>query len=92
MDTGLIVLLTGALAFIFFIIQRSEAKKRRAVSLVMAFLIVVTLWYISTLQVWREAIIAFFLALFLNFLFYLLIGRYNPVGSSDDIHVLGMDD
>lgn len=27
-----------------------------------------------------------------SFLFWLLIGRYNPVGSSDAIQVIGMDD
>jgi hypothetical protein len=31
-------------------------------------------------------------ALVVNFLFWLLIGRYNPVGSSEDIQVLGLDD
>ena len=35
---------------------------------------------------------AFVLGLILSFLFWLLIGRYNPIGSSDDIQVIGMDD
>ncbi len=40
----------------------------------------------------REAWIALGLALFLNFAFWLFIGRYNPVRSSDEIRVIGMDE
>lgn len=31
-------------------------------------------------------------ALIVNFLYWALLGRYNPVGSSDSIRVYGMDD
>lgn len=92
MDTGLVILLTLALGFIFFIIQRTEAKKRRGVALFMSLFVLIVVWYVSNHRVWREGITAFFLALFINYIFWLLIGRYNPVGSSDNIHVLGMDD
>lgn len=40
----------------------------------------------------REAWIALALALFVNFAFWLFIGRYNPVHSSDEIRVIGMDE
>lgn len=43
-------------------------------------------------EIHREAWIALILALVLNFLFWALIGRYNPVHSSDEIQVIGMDD
>jgi hypothetical protein len=36
--------------------------------------------------------LGFIFAVVVSFLFWLLVGRYNPVGTSDDIHVLGMDD
>jgi hypothetical protein len=36
--------------------------------------------------------LSLFTALVLNLLFWVLIGRYNPTGSSDAIKVLGMDD
>jgi len=40
---------------------------------------------------WSKVVLA--LALVLNLLFWLLIGRYNPVASSDkNIRVIGMDD
>ncbi len=92
MDTESVVVLTVALSLIFLIIQRTEAKKRRIVTYVMSVVLLIVLWYVATIQIWGAAIVALLLALFLNYLFWLLIGRYNPVGSSDDIHVLGMDD
>jgi Ca2+/Na+ antiporter len=92
MDTESVVVLTIALGLIFLIIQRTETKKRRIVIYVMSIILLVVLWYVATIQIWGSAIVALLLALFLNYLFWLLIGRYNPVGSSDNIHVLGMDD
>jgi hypothetical protein len=41
---------------------------------------------------WNTVNMAAFAALIFNFLFWFLIGRYNPPGSSDDIKVLGMND
>jgi hypothetical protein len=92
MDSGQVVLLTAALGFIFFIIQRTEATKRRGVTLVMSVLLLAVLWYVALRQIWGAGIVSLVLALLVNYLFWLFIGRYNPVGSSDDIHVLGMDD
>ena len=92
MQGGLVLLLFLIFVVIFMIIQRSEAKKRRMVTILMGLFGIIVLWYISTRQIWGEALLAFFAALILNLLFWLLIGRYNPVGSSDSIRVLGMDD
>ncbi|MBL8118629.1 MAG: hypothetical protein JNJ78_13945 [Anaerolineae bacterium] len=92
MDLGLFLLLLFVLSTILFIIQRTEAKRRRVVIIVMGFFTLIVLWFVNLRQIWGEAILIFLLALFLNFLFWLLIGRYNPVGSSDSIRVLGMDD
>ena len=39
-----------------------------------------------------EAVLGLLIALVLNGLFWVLIGRYNPVSSSDDIRVMGLDD
>lgn len=41
---------------------------------------------------WNTTNWAAFGALVFNFLFWFLIGRYNPPHSSDDIKVLGMND
>ncbi len=48
--------------------------------------------YLLRHSIHREAWIALGIALFLNGSYWILIGRYNPVGSSDEIQVIGMDD
>jgi hypothetical protein len=48
--------------------------------------------YVWFRDVHTEAWVALAAAVVLNLLFWLLIGRYNPVGSSDRIQVIGMDD
>ena len=92
MDGGLVVLLVLSLGTIIFVIQRTEAKRRRIVLMVMFLVLLVLGWLVNIRGAWGEAVVGLLIALFLNGLFYVLIGRYNPVGSSDDIHVLGMDD
>ena len=92
MDGGLVFLLVLSLGTIILVIQRTEAKRRRIVFVVMFLVLLVLGWLVNIRGAWGEAVVGLLIALFLNGLFYILIGRYNPVGSSDDIHVLGMDD
>lgn len=92
MDGGLLVLLTVAFTAVVLIIQRTEARRRRRIAFLFLLFVPILLWYINLRRAWGEALIGFFVALFLNLLFWVLIGRYNPVGSSDDIRVLGLDD
>ena len=92
MDGGLVILLVLSLGTIIFVIQRTEAKRRRIVLVVMFLVLLVLGWLVNIRGAWGEAVVGLLIALLLNGLFYILIGRYNPVGTSDDIHVLGMDD
>lgn len=116
MDVGILLLLTGFIGAILFLVQRSEAKRRLLVLVIIlipAELIRRYVFYASrsavvppftdlagaiafqhALQrsIHREAWIALILALALNFGFWLFIGRYNPVHSSDEIRVIGMDE
>ena len=92
MDTGILLLLVLSFGTVLFLIQRTEAKRKRIVLFVMFLVVLVLLWLINIRGAWDEAVLGFMIAAVLNFLFYALIGRYNPVGSSDDIRVLGMDD
>ncbi|HLU11189.1 MAG TPA: hypothetical protein VK003_16065 [Oceanobacillus sp.] len=92
MDFGIAILLTIFIGFMLFIVQRSEPKRRLLVAVGMLLggeLIRRYVWY---RELHSEAWFALIAALVLNFLFWLLIGRYNPVGSSDRIQVMGMDD
>ncbi|MBL8163324.1 MAG: hypothetical protein JNJ61_15160 [Anaerolineae bacterium] len=92
MDGGSIVLLSIVLGTIFFILQRTEKQRKRGVQVVMGGLGLLIIWYVGMRQYWGELVVALLIALVFNFLFWVLIGRYNPVGSSDDIRVLGLDD
>jgi uncharacterized membrane protein YhhN len=92
MDIGSLILLTLSFTTIFILIQRAEAKRRRIVIFCMFLVIVLIAWYAGMTNLQRETLFGFIIGLVFSFLFWVLIGRYNPVGSSDDIHVLGMDD
>lgn len=92
MDLGITALLAAAMSLLLFFVQRSERKKRLVVALgvlITAELIRRYVWY---RDVHVEGWMALGIAVVLNFLFWLLIGRYNPVGSSDQIQVMGLDD
>lgn len=92
MDTGIALLLTLFISVMIFIVQRVESKRRLIIAvgmLVGGELIRRYVWY---RDLHSEAWVALIAALVLNFLFWVLIGRYNPVGSSDRIQVMGMDD
>lgn len=89
---GVTILLTVAIGLLLLLIQRSEPKKRRIVlilALVALELIRRFVWY---RDIHSEALTAIAIALFVNAFYYLFIGRYNPVPTSDDIQVIGMND
>ncbi|HYO88134.1 MAG TPA: hypothetical protein VER79_05765 [Candidatus Limnocylindrales bacterium] len=92
MDIGLTALLTFVFGLVFLLIQRSERRRRLIVFL--AFLVVGELirryafYRNAHTEVWTALIIA----LVLNTMFWLFIGRYNPPHSSEEIQVIGLDD
>lgn len=92
MDTGITIALTVVIGLMLFIFQRTESGRRRLVGLLLLLggeLIRRFVWY---RDIHTEAWIALIAALILNLGFWLFIGRYNPVGSSDRIQVIGLDD
>lgn len=92
MDWSTATLLSVAIGSLLFLIQRTEARKRLivvVVSLVAFELIRRYVWY---RDVHGEALFAIIVSVFFNAAFWMFIGRYNPVGSSDQIQVIGMDD
>jgi hypothetical protein len=92
MDLHYLLILTFLIGFLLLLIQRAEPKSRR---LVIALTIIPGIFirnFIRYRDIETEGWVALLLALLLNFLFWVLIGRYNPVPSSDDIRVLGLDD
>jgi hypothetical protein len=92
MNFGLLLLLTFVYGVIFLLVQRTEAQRRRLVGIFFILLTAVIQWYVSQRGETMTGVAALIVALILNLLFWAIIGRYNPVGSSDDTHVIGMDD
>ncbi|NDJ62989.1 MAG: hypothetical protein GYB67_17850 [Chloroflexi bacterium] len=92
MDLSTTVLLTVIIGSMFLFIQRAEPKRRLLVAVITLLVGVLVRNYTFYRDVHTEAWVALGAALLLNFLFWLLIGRYNPVSSSDEIQVIGMDD
>ncbi len=92
MDTGITILLAVLFSLMLFLIQRTEARRRKWVALGMLLGGELIRRYVWFRDVHSEAWAALIAAIVLNLLFWMLIGRYNPVGSSDQIQVIGMDD
>jgi dipeptide/tripeptide permease len=91
-DWSVAILLSVAIGSLLFLLQRTEAKKRLIVLLIMLVAFELIRRYVWYRDVHGEALFAIIAALIFNFVFWLFIGRYNPVGSSDQIQVIGMDD
>ena len=91
-DAGLLLFLTILISVPLFIIQRSEARRRFIVFLITLIPFELIRRYVWYRDVHAEAVTALIIALVINFLFWALIGRYNPVGSSDRIKVLTLKD
>lgn len=91
MNLETLTLLTLFFSLMFFILQRSQASARRMILFLMIAPILLLRHYAMSRGVESEAWTAFIIALILNFLFWALIGRYNPVASKE-VRVLGLDD
>ena len=92
MNVGILVLLAVFMSFMLLIVQRAETKRRLLVAVVMLGIGELIRRYVFYRNVHTEAWIALIIALVFNAVFYLFVGRYNPVHSSDEIQVIGLDD
>lgn len=93
MNGGALILVAGLLSTALLLVQRTEAKRRRMTILLMLFVGFLTYYWANVRELRREFIFAVIVAVIFNLLFWLFVGRYNPVGDSDkNIQVLGMDD
>jgi hypothetical protein len=92
MDLGIFLLLTGWFGLLIFLIQRTEARRRRVIMFFMAIAAFLTIYWANYRGLGGYIPGSIIVACILNFLFWALIGRYNPVGSSESIQVIGMDD
>jgi len=89
MDLSYWLLITVTFSILLIMWQRAEAKRRQVVR---NFVLFVGILALIRYELVGETIVGYFTAGFVSFMYWLLLGRYNPVGSSDDIKVYGMDD
>ncbi len=93
MDWNYIGLIAVLVALLLVTIQRTEPKRRRlAAILVIPGLLLIRQNAFLKGDLHEETLLAFIIGLLLSFLFWLLIGRYNPVGVDSEVKVIGMDD
>ena len=93
MEWGYTLLITLTSAALLIMIQRAEPKRRKLVGFfaVLGLLLIRHNAFLKP-RLHEETLVAFVAGFLLSGLFWLLIGRYNPVGSGDDVRVIGMDD
>lgn len=92
MNWGIVFFFTILYTALLLMIQRAEVRRRKLVITILVPIGAIIYWYANLRVINSEANTAIILALILNFIFWIVIGRYNPVGSSDAINVIGMDD
>lgn len=93
METNYIALISVTVALLLIFVQRTELTKRRIVwtVVILCFIVIRHNAFIKG-DLHEETLIGFIVGFILSGLFWALIGKYNPVGTSDDIQVMGMND
>lgn len=93
MDLGYAALIAITVTLLLVLVQRAEKAKRRIVMgfAALCFLVIRHNAFLKG-DLHDETLLAFVAGFLLSGLFWLLVGKYNPVGASDEIHVIGMDD
>ena len=93
MDWNYVALITIAVTFLFVVVQRIDPKRRRMpIAFVLLCLLIIRQNAFVKNDLHEETLLASLFALVLGGVFWLLIGRYNPVKDNDEIRVMGMDD
>lgn len=76
----------------FISLQRADPSRKKVIRNFSIFMYLLIGFYAWWYRAYIEMLVGLAAAALISGLFWLLIGRYNPVNSSDDIRVLGMDD
>jgi hypothetical protein len=92
MNLGGLLILTGFNTALVLLVFRVESKHRRIVAACVLIGLFMVYQYGLGNRAESEAIFALVLAVIFNFVFWVLIGRYNPPRSDDEIKVIGLDD
>ncbi len=93
MDLSYVALITVVAMLLLLMIQRAEPARRRLVA-VFVFVCLLIIRHNAFIKgdLHAETLLAMLISLIFSGLFWLLVGKYNPPGNSDEIRVIGMDD
>ena len=80
-------------SILFILYQRTEVKRRKLTRFLISVVFALLAYFgLNRTEYITEIIFGILLAFLISFLFWLVIGRYNPVGTSDEIRVITLDD
>ena len=91
MDSGYVTAVTVFFTILLILAQRIEARRQRLARYFIIFMMILLMLQPNE-SLRPQNLVAYAIALFISFVFWVLIGRYNPVGTSDTIKVYGLDD
>lgn len=89
MNWGYLLTVATLFVVLFVFLQRMPDGPRRWFRWFIGFIFLLLLW---RQNLYLENFLGFALGGFLSFVFWLLIGRYNPTATGDEIKVYGLDD
>lgn len=89
MNWGYVFTIFVTFATLLIVAQRLPERGRR---MFRGFIVFMAFFLMIRFQFHVENVIGYLLGWFTSFVFWLLIGRYNPVKQESDIKVYGLDD
>ena len=93
MDWNYTALIATTVTMLFILIQRTEPKRRRlSIAFVILCLLIIRQNAFLKSHLHEETLVACLVGALLSGLFWLLVGRYNPVKADSEIEVMGLDD
>lgn len=90
MNSGYLLLVSVAFGLLLILAQRIEARHKR---MFRGFIVTMAIFLMIRYEYQGETLLGYGFALLISYLFWLFIGRYNPVkNSNDEIKVYGLND
>jgi Ca2+/Na+ antiporter len=89
MNGGYLLVVGIAFGLLLILSQRIVPRHKR---MFRGFLVFMAIFLMIRYEYQLETLLGYVFAIFLSFLFWLLIGRYNPVNDKDEIKVYGLND
>ena len=92
MDTQYLFFVVILITALLIAMQRTEAGRRKFVLLLLVIIGLLLRYNAFLKDLHTETALGIVIGAVISGLFWMFIGRYNPVGTSEDIKVMGLDD